>query len=429
MHPSVYQASVAIAGALMTATCCGAAPAPIDEWVGSWGSSPQLVEPQNRPPQPGLEGNTLRQIVHLTIGGTRIRIRFSNEFGTQEMSLASVHVAMPVTSTAQMVKGAPGSGAEGVVPTTGEILPATDTGLTFAGKAAVTIQPGAFVLSDPITFAVKPQSDLAVTLLASRMPSGITGHPGSRATSFLTTGNAVSLPRLPDAVSFDHWYVLDGVDVSGGPSRGAVVTLGDSITDGRGSITNGNTRWADALARRLNVEKRTANVGVLNEGIGGNCILRGGLGPTALSRFDRDVIGQSGVRWVLILEGVNDIGRTRAAAESGEVSTIADAIIFGLEQFILRAHAHGIRAYGGTITPFGHSGYDSSGTEADRTKVNTWIRTSGKFDGVVDFDKAVRDPQDPTALDAATDSGDHLHLSSEGYKRMAAAIDLGWFAR
>jgi lysophospholipase L1-like esterase len=166
---------------------------------------------------------------------------------------------------------------------------------------------------------------------------------------------------------------------------------------------------------------------VLNEGIGGNCILRGGLGPTALSRFDRDVLGQSGVRWLLIFEGVNDIGGARAAQDPDSGTTVGDAIILSLEQFILRAHEHGIRTYGGTITPFGHSGYDSPSAEAERTKVNTWIRTSGKFDQVLDFDKAVRDPQSPSSLDSAADSGDHLHLNSEGYRRMAAAIDPALF--
>jgi endo-1,4-beta-xylanase len=402
---------------------------PKDEWVGSWASSPQLVEPQNRPPPPGLAGNTLRQVVHLTAGGAEIRLRLSNEFGTQVMTLESVHVAIPVSSAASIVKGAPGSGAEGVIPTTGEIRPGTDTAVTFGGRSSVTLQPGSFVLSDPIALRARPLSDLAVTFVGGKIPDGITGHPGSRATSFLAAGNAVSSATLPNAVSFDHWYVLDGVDVRGMTSRGSVVALGDSITDGRGSITNGNTRWPDFLARRLNAEAPAANVGVLNEGIGGNCILHGGLGPTAVSRFDRDVIGQSGVKWVLIFEGVNDIGGTRAAAQRGEVSTVADAIILSLEQFIAKAHAHGIRAYGATITPFGHSGYDSPSTEADRAKVNHWIRTSGKFDGVIDFDKAVRDQQAPTVLDAGADSGDHLHLSSEGYKRMAAAIDLGYFSQ
>ena len=332
---------------------------PGDDWVGSWASSPQLVEPQNRPPQPGLAGNTLRQVVHLTVGGTEIRLRLSNEFSMQAMNLNSVHVAIPVASTAKMAKGTPGSGAEAVIPTTSEIRPETDTVVTFGGKSSVTVQPGSFVLSDPIAFQVQPLSDLAVTFLGGKVPDGITGHPGSRATSFLTAGNAVSSAAFADAVSFDHWYVLDGVDVRGKTSRGSVALLGDSITDGRGSITNGNTRWADFLARRLNAETPTANVGVLNEGIGGNCILRGGLGPTALSRFDRDVIGQSGVKWVLIFEGVNDIGGTRAAAAKGEVSTVANEIILSLELFITRAHARGIRAYGATITPFGRSGYDS----------------------------------------------------------------------
>ena len=400
-----------------------------DGWVGTWASSPQLVEPQNRPPQPGLAGNTLRQIVHLTAGGAEIRLRLSNEFGKHPMILDELHVAVPVASTTKMVMAAPGSGAEGVIPTTGEIRPETDTAVTFGGKRSVTVEPGAFVLSDPIALPVQSLSDLAVTFMGGTMPTEITGHPGSRATSFLAASNAVSSATLPNAVSFDHWYVLDGVEVRGSTSRGSLVALGDSITDGRGSITNGNSRWVDFLARRLNAETPNANIGVLNEGIGGNCILRGGLGPTALSRFDRDVIGQTGVKWVLIFEGVNDIGGTRAAAAKGETSTVADAIIFSLQRFITMAHAHGIRAYGATITPFGHSRYDSPSTESDRTKVNHWIRTSGEFDGVVDFDKAVRDEQAPTALDATADSGDHLHLSSEGYERMAAAIDLSYFSQ
>ena len=396
-------------------------------WVGSWSAAPQLVESQNRPPQPGLGGNTLRQIVHLTAGGAEIRIRLSNDFGSRPMKLESVHVALPAASTARMIRGAPGSGAEGLIPTKGEILPQTDTPVTFAGENAVTVQPGASVFSDPIAFRVPPLSDLAVTMMAASIPAEITGHPGSRATSFLTSGNAVSSATLPNVARFDHWYVLDGVDVRGEAGSGSLVALGDSITDGRGSITNGNTRWPDFLAQRLSAEAPGSNIGVLNEGIGGNCILRGGLGPTALSRFNRDVIGQSGVRWVLIDEGINDIGGTRAAAARGEASTVAEAIIQSLQRFITTAHAHGIRAYGATLTPFGHSGYDSPSTESDRAKVNGWIRTSGKFDGVVDFDKAVRDPQSPTMLDASADSGDHLHLSSEGYKRMAASIDLNDF--
>ena len=360
------------------------------------------------------------------MGGDEIRLRFSNEFGLQPLTLESVHVALPVLSSAAMRKGTPGSGAEGIIPTTGEILAETDHAVTFGASTAVTIQPGAMIISDPIALPVKPLSDLAVTFLAGQLADGITGHPGSRATSFLGTGDQVSAAKLTNPITFDHWYLLDGVDVRGGASVSSIVVLGDSITDGRGSITNGNTRWADFLARRLSEGKQTAGVGVLNQGIGGNCILRGGLGPTALSRFDRDVIGQSGVKWVMIFEGVNDIGGARATASQGEFP-VADDIILALKQFVLRAHAHGLKAYGVTITPFGHSGYSSPSTEADRREVNDWIRTSGVFDAFADFDKAARNPTSPEELDAIADSGDHLHLSSEGYKRLAGSIDLKLF--
>ncbi len=421
-------AGIALAVFLIAAPTSNAAPPNTESWVGSWASSPQLVEPQNRPPQPGLAGNTLRQVVHLTLGGSRIRLRLSNEFGGQPMTLDTVHVALPVASTAPMVKGVPGSGAEGVIPTTGAIRSDTDHAVTFGAHESVTIQPGAIVVSDPIELPVAPLSDLAISFLASKVPDGITGHPGSRATSFLMTGNSVSSPTLTDPVTADHWYVLDGVDVAGKSGGGSVVVLGDSITDGRGSVTNGNTRWADYLAKRLGADKHTANIGVLNEGIGGNCILRGGLGPTALSRFDRDVISQSGVKWLLIFEGVNDIGGSRRIAAGGQ-PTVADGIIFALQQFILRAHAHGIKVYGATITPFGGGSYSSPVTEAARTEVNDWIRTSGKFDAVADFDKAARDPEKPGQLTADADSGDHLHLSSAGYKRLAESIDLKLFAQ
>ena len=378
-------------------------------WVGSWACSPQLVEPQNRPPEPGLGGNTLRQVVHLTLGGREIRLRFSNEFGGTPLTLDSVHVALP-----------DGPGA---------VRPETDRAVMFGGKASVTISGGALMFSDPVAFPVAALSDLVVTLKASTVPDGITGHPGSRETSYLATGDEVSAATFNGAVTTDHWYVLDGVDVMSNGAAAAVVTLGDSITDGRGSITNQNTRWPDDLARALAADKRYSSVAVLNEGIGGNRILRDGLGPNALARFDRDVIAQSSVRWVLVFEAVNDIGGTKAATDRGQTSRVADDVIDAYRQFIIRAHTHGLRIYGATITPFGKSFYFNDATEAARQKVNAWIRSSGQFDAVVDFDKATRDPSEPSQLAADLDSGDHLHLNSEGYKRMAAAIDLKLFAK
>lgn len=378
-------------------------------WVGAWACSPQLVEPQNRPPDPGLAGNTLRQVVHVTLGGGELRLRLSNEFGSTPLSLDSVHIALPA---------APGT-----------IRPETDHPLTFSSKASVTIPEGALMFSDPIAFAIPPLSDLVVTLRASKVPEGITGHPGSRETSYLVVGEQVSAATLTAPVTTDHWYILDGVDVRDKDDAAAVVTLGDSITDGRGSITNQNTRWPDDLARSLATDKRYAHLGVLNQGIGGNRILRDGLGPNALARFDRDVVAQSGVRWVLVFEGVNDIGSAKDATNSGQASTVADQIIDAYQQLIVRAHTHGLRIFGATITPFGKSFYYSASTEAARQKVNAWIRTSEHFDAVVDFDKAARDPNEPDQLALALDSGDHLHLNSEGYKRLAAAIDLKLFSK
>lgn len=383
--------------------------APQPKWVGNWACSPQLVEPGNRPPAPGLAGNTLRQVVHLTVGGDRLRLKFSNEFGLTPLTLTSVHIALP---------GAPGS-----------IRPDSDRTLTFGGSPSVTIPAGAFMLSDPIDFPVAPLSDLAVTFYADKMPDGITGHPGSRATSYLTQGDEVSAATLTNPVTMEHWYVLDGVDVQAKKHSSAIITLGDSITDGRGSVTDGNTRWPDVLARELAGNKKYAAISVLNQGIGGNTILRDGLGPTALSRFDRDVIAQPGARWVIVLEGVNDIGGSRFGSARISGSDTADGIIQAYRQFIARAHTHGLLIYGATITPFGGSFYDSPSTEAERDKVNAWIRTSGEFDAVIDFDKAVRDPKNPDRLDPAADSGDHLHPNSEGYRRMASAINLKLFAR
>lgn len=375
-------------------------------WVGTWASSPQLADPAGVPPTPDFTDATLRQVVHISIGGTKIRVRFSNAFGKTALSITSAHVAK-----------AAGGGA---------IQTVTDKPLTFNEQASVTIPAGALMYSDPLDFNLLSLSDLAVTIHLKNPPDGITTHAGSRATSYLTSGDSVSAPELPSAQTFDHWYFLNGVDVLVRNSSAAVVIFGDSITDGRGSTTNGNRRWPDGLARRLHANKRTANVGVLNEGIGGNRLLHDGLGPNALSRLDRDVLSQTGVRWLVIFEGVNDIGTCTGPCD---LDSITRDMIAAYRQVILRAHSHNIRVYGSTITPFGGSFYATPEAERARQTVNQWIRTSGHFDAVIDFDAVTRDSNNPSRLSAQADSGDHLHPADAGYRMMADSINLKLFAK
>ena len=371
-----------------------------DQWVGTWGTSLQAVETRNLPPPPGMTSNTLRQVVQVSIGGKRLRVRFSNAFGATPATLSAAQIALSAGGSS--------------------IQTNNDKALTFQDRSSVTIPAGEAVVSDPLDFDLAPLSDVAVTIDFGDTAAAVTGHPGSRTTSYLQAGDWVSAPDLPTAAKAEHWYILTGIDVEANPSSAAIVALGDSITDGRGSGTDKNDRWPDNLARRLQTNPGTTGVAVLNAGIGGNCVLQGGLGPTALARFDRDVLSQSRVRWLIVLEGVNDIGGSHDAA-------VATNLIAAYKTFIEQAHAHHIRVYGATILPFGGSFYDRLEHEAVRATVNDWIRTSGRFDAVIDFDAALRDPQNPTHLLPAADSGDHLHPNETGYKLMADAIDLKLF--
>ena len=378
-------------------------------WVGTWAASPQLTEEANLPPPPGFADTTLRQIAHVSIGGSRLRVRFSNAFGRTAFTLLSARVARAAGGSA--------------------IHAATDRALTFRGQPSATIPEGALIVSDPLDFDLPPLSDLAVTVYLRGAPADVTSHPGSRTTSYLQAGNAVSAAELATAVRVDHWYFLNGIDVLARRSAGAIAILGDSITDGRGSTTNGNDRWPDNLARRLQSAKALAEVAVLNDGIGGNRLLRDGLGPNALARVDRDVLAQPGVRWLIVLEWINDIGTRVSAKAKGESAATADELIGAYEQIIARAHARDIRVYGATILPFeGAANYFTPDGEADRRKVNDWIRTSGRFDGVIDFDAVTRDPERSSRLSPAVDGGDHLHPSPAGYRIMADTIDLALFA-
>jgi lysophospholipase L1-like esterase len=379
-----------------------------ERWVGTWASSAQLADPSQAEPTAGFQDTTLRQYARVSIGGTRTRVRFSNAFGTTPLTLTKAHLAL-----------AAGGGA---------IRPESDKPLTFAGRVSVTVPPGALMVSDPLDFALSALSDVAVTVHLRGAPQEITAHPGSRTTSYLQTGDAVSTVELAAPVRIDHWYFLNGIDVMADGAAAAVVVLGDSITDGRGSTTNGNDRWTDHLARRLQSETRTSGIAVLNQGIGGNRLLRDGLGPNALARLDRDVLAQTGVRFLIVLLGVNDLGTRRAASERGDSAASVEDMIAGYEQVVLRAHTHGIRVYGATVLPFeGFAPYFTPAVEADRQAINTWIRTSGRFDGVIDFDAVLRDPERPSRLRSEADGGDHLHPGPVGYRLMGEAVDLGLF--
>lgn len=382
-------------------------------WVGSWAASQQLVEPQNALSQEDLRDCTLRQIVHLSLGGTRVRVRLSNRFGTAPLRFTSVHVAHAVAASSS------------------KIDTATDKALTFAGMPDVTIPAGADYISDPLDFHAAPFVDIAVSLYLEIPTAQETGHPGSRAHSYVTHGNRVSEAELADAKTVEHWYFISGIDVLAPPAALAVVTLGDSITDGHGATTDGNNRWPDVLAKRLQANAATREMAVLNHGIGGNRILLDGLGPNALARFDHDVLVQPGARYVIVLEGINDIGNLSRDHEvpAAEHDALVHQITAAYEQMITRAHTHGMKVFGATILPFVGSGYYHPGTaaEADREAINAWIRTPGHFDAVIDLDKITRDPEHPERLKTAFDSGDHLHPSPEGYEAMANAIPLSLF--
>jgi lysophospholipase L1-like esterase len=383
---------------------------PTMHWVGSWAASQQVPETANLLDPELMRDGTLRQIVHLSVGGTQLRVRVSNAFGTQPLHLTAVHLARPVSAADAAIDAG------------------TDTAVMFGGAPDVTIPAGAEYVSDAVTFSVAALSSVAISIHYDEPPVGETGHPGSRATSYVAHGDLVSAVNLPDAKKVEHWYQISGVDVMGTEKAGAVVALGDSITDGHGATTDGNDRWTDVLAARMQGDKSARGMGVLNEGIGGNRLLLDGLGPNALARFDRDVIAQTAVRCVIVLEGINDLGTlTRdhdasAAAHAALVKRIEGAYA----QMIVRAHAHGIRVIGATILPDGGSKYYHPGpeSETDRLAVNAWIREPGHFDGVVDFDKLMRDPANPNLILPAYDSGDGLHPSPTGYKAMADAIPL-----
>ena len=384
-------------------------------WIASWTSAQQIPEPQNTLPASALEDITIRQVFRLSAGGTSVRIHLTNAFGTDDLQVTSAHIAKPVAS---------GSSA---------IQPATDAMLTFAGSGQVTIPPGAEFLSDPISFPATALSEIAVSFHLKGLPSRQTGHSGSRATSWWTRSDQTASAVLQSPQAVEHWYQVSAIDVLAGPAAATIVALGDSITDGHGTTTDRNERWTDVLASRLQASSAAQQIGVSNRGIGGNHLLTDGLGPNALARFDRDVLATAGVRWLILLEGINDLGalaRTPNSTSADHVALVG-RVIAAYEQIILRAHAEGIRIIGATLTPYAGSDYYHPDTqsEADRQQVNAWIRTPGHFDAIVDWDQSLRDPSRPDHFLPAFDSGDHLHPSVAGYRQMGVVFPISLFTR
>ena len=371
-------------------------------WVGTWGTAPQLVERHNNPPAPGLANNSLREIVQVSIGGKKVRLKLTNEFSTEATEIKAVELAIAKTA---------GSSSE--------IDEATTVSLTFNGESGVTIPANGTVISDAVNFKMGDRQNVAITIHYGSASPSVSGHPGSRTTSYLKEGNTTD---FTGAIRTDHWYSIQTLEVEAPKKAGAIAILGNSITDGRGSTTNEQNRWADVLSRRLLANKATKRVGVLNMGIGGNCVLGGGLGPAAVNRYQRDLFGQEGVKWIILFEAVNDLGYARNGVQT------AERIIEVYKKIIDEAHQKGIRVFGATITPFKGNNYYSEDHEKGRSTINTWIRTTDLLDGVIDFDQAVRNPQDPEAMQAQfLFENDWLHLNAKGYETMGNSIDLNLF--
>jgi lysophospholipase L1-like esterase len=404
--------------ALLVAVACGPSAAQRDpervrreetsaHWVGTWASS-QMV-PVGRFSQADLTDATVRQVVRVSLGGERLRIRFSNRFGTRPLRIESVQVARSAD------------------PATARIAAGSGRAVTFAGHDSVTLAPGADAVSDPVDLALPPLSHLAISFYLPQPPSPRTSHPGSRTTTFLVHGNRSASANLPGARTIGHWTQLAGVDVIAGPRAAAIVAFGDSITDGFGIRPNSDQRWPDFLAARLQADPATRHLAILNHGISGNRVLAEGFGPSALARFERDVLGQPGIKFLILLEGINDLGMLGTATPAARRALVAN-LIAAYTRMITLARARGIKVIGATILPFGGSEYrPDAAAEADRGALNAWIRAPGHFDAVVDFDAVMRDPAVPTRMRRAYDSGDGLHPSAAGYRAMAQAVPLALF--
>ena len=388
-----------------------------DHWVGTWSTADVMrpparppVEGQPRQPQPAaisINNQTLREIVHVSLGGSRARVVLSNEFGTEPLSIGAAQVSLREKDS--------------------RIVANSNRPLTFGGRASVTIPIGAAVFSDAINLTVPPMSDLAIDLFlpADLTQANITSHFGAYQTNYVSnTGNFTGAAEFPVSSTTPAWFFLDRVEVTAPAQVGAVIAFGDSITDGTRSTADTNSRWPDQLAKRRLAKPGDVR-GVLNAAIAGNRLLSEGnvaAGINALARFDRDVLAQTGATHMIVLEGINDIGNAREAPAPS-----AEDLIAAHEQLVERAHAHGLKIFGATLTPFEGAAYFTPAGELKRQAFNTWMRNNKSYDGLIDFDAVVRDPQNPTKMLPRYDSGDHLHPNDAGYEAMGTAIDLKLF--
>ncbi len=377
-------------------------------WVTSWGTANMAPDPSNVMPEERWPDASLRQLVHVSLGGTRIRVRISNLYGNAPLTIDAATVAQAVATGRA------------------DLVPGSVRKLTFSGHDTVMIPAHGEYYSDPVSLPHSRGADLAITLHYPEAPKGQTAHPGSRTTSFLAKGNHVADETWTDMEKFARWFQIADIEVEAPLKVGAVSTIGDSITDGHGATTDRNDRWPDQLMDRL--AKSGITMGVVNTGIGGNRLLREGLGPNVVSRFDRDVLARAGVTHVIVMIGVNDMGilhRNKEESPAARAQLVQD-LESGYRQIVERAHAHGICVIGGTINPYTDSDYyhPAAENEADRQALNTWIRSSGVFDAVADFDAVMKNPAKPAEMLPELDIGDHLHPSPAGFHAMADAVPL-----
>ncbi|KAF2841529.1 hypothetical protein M501DRAFT_970115 [Patellaria atrata CBS 101060] len=386
-------------------------------WVDTWTSMPQLVEQNNLPPSPFNGGGaqfrdaTLRQTLHMSVGADKIRIEISNTFGGSDLPVTAASIALPT------------GGQAGVAGIQADTVKA----ITFGGSASVVVPRGKVVLSDEIDFPVKPQSMISVSLYFQQGQSGssITGHPGSRTTSWMQSGNRVTAATLSGS-NTKHWYFISAVQALVPTTTSSLIILGDSITDGRGSDDDKNNRWPDLLLARMQSNGIT-NVAINNQAAGGNAVLSGGLGPTLMSRYQRDALTRPNVKYVMIFEGVNDLGNGPTSTQGA--NQLADQLTNAFKTIAADAHKLGYKVFAATITQFTGNGqsYGNPAREAARQRVNNWILTSGTFDAVIDFAKILGNPSNPSILDSKYDGGDHLHPNVAGYQAVANAFPLDIF--